>query len=68
MWRLGWAPNNANRWQMEFNSVFKGLKVKHYLTYLASASLETEAVCFWDKCTHEVDSTTLIGRMMMLEV
>jgi hypothetical protein len=25
MWRIGWAPNNANRWQMGFNAVFKGL-------------------------------------------
>ena len=25
MWRIGWAPNNASRWQMEFNSAFKEL-------------------------------------------
>ena len=24
-WRIGWAPNNASRWQMGFNSAFKGL-------------------------------------------
>jgi len=24
-WRIWWAPNNASRWQMEFNSAFKGL-------------------------------------------
>jgi hypothetical protein len=24
-WRKWWAPNNASRWQMEFNSAFKGL-------------------------------------------
>jgi hypothetical protein len=24
-WRIWWAPNNASRWQMGFNSVFKGL-------------------------------------------
>jgi len=24
MWRIGGGPNNANRWQMGFNSVFKG--------------------------------------------
>ena len=24
-WRIGWAPNNARRWQMGFNSAFKGL-------------------------------------------
>jgi len=25
-WRIWWAPNNANKWQMGFNSAFKGLK------------------------------------------
>ena len=24
-WRLWWAPNNASRWLIEFNSAFKGL-------------------------------------------
>jgi hypothetical protein len=22
MWRIGWAPNNASKWQMELNSAF----------------------------------------------
>jgi len=26
MWRIGWAPNNASKWQMEFNLAFKGLR------------------------------------------
>jgi hypothetical protein len=25
MWRIWWAPNNASKWQMVFNSAFKGL-------------------------------------------
>ena len=25
MWRKGWAPNDASKWQMGFNSAFKGL-------------------------------------------
>jgi hypothetical protein len=25
-WRIWWAPNNASRWRMGFNLVFKGLK------------------------------------------
>jgi len=24
MWRIGRVPNNARRWQMGFNSLFKG--------------------------------------------
>jgi len=27
-WRKWWTPNNASKWQMGFNSVFKGLKRK----------------------------------------
>jgi len=25
MWRIWWAPDNASKWQMVFNSAFKGL-------------------------------------------
>ena len=25
MWRIWWAPNNASKWQVGFNSAFKGL-------------------------------------------
>ena len=25
-WKIRWAPNNASRWQMGFNSALKGLK------------------------------------------
>ena len=25
MWSIGWAPNNASKWQMGFNLAFKGL-------------------------------------------
>jgi len=31
MWRIGWAPNNASRWQMGFNSAFKGLKNRNFI-------------------------------------
>jgi len=24
-WKIWWTPNNASRWQMGFNSAFKGL-------------------------------------------
>jgi len=27
MWRIWWAPDNASRWQMEFNLAFKGLNI-----------------------------------------
>jgi hypothetical protein len=28
MWRIGWARNNASKWQLRFKSVFKGLILK----------------------------------------
>ena len=28
-WRIWWAPTNASKWQMGFNSAFKGLRQKH---------------------------------------
>jgi hypothetical protein len=28
-WRIGQAPNNASKWQMGFNSVFKRLKLSN---------------------------------------
>jgi AAA+ ATPase superfamily predicted ATPase len=30
-WIIGWAPNNANKWQMGFNLAFKGLIWNHFL-------------------------------------
>ena len=30
-WKIWWAPNNASRWQMGFNSAYKGLISKHLL-------------------------------------
>jgi hypothetical protein len=32
MWKIGWAPNNASRWQMGFNSAFKRLNLKKQRT------------------------------------
>jgi hypothetical protein len=39
MWRIGWAPNNASKWEMEYNSVFKGLKWQEKPQYLACTIL-----------------------------
>jgi hypothetical protein len=30
MWKIWWATNNASKWQMGFNSVFKGLTINCY--------------------------------------
>jgi hypothetical protein len=28
-WRIWWARNNASKWQMGFNSVFKGVNIAY---------------------------------------
>jgi len=33
MWRIWWAPNNARKWKMGFNSALKGLKVNPMVTF-----------------------------------
>jgi hypothetical protein len=33
-WNIGWAPNNASKWQMKFNSAFKGLLRKLIASFM----------------------------------
>ena len=40
-WRIWWAPNNASRWQMGFNSTFKGLIVTIKRTIFRKVRTET---------------------------
>jgi len=49
-WRIGWAPNNASRWQMGFNLAFKGLifQLMHTIYTLQKAlkfTLKTLNIC-----------------------
>jgi len=46
MWRIWWAPNNASKWQMGFNSAFKGL-IFYYVT--------STSWCFYLKKVTECD-------------
>jgi hypothetical protein len=39
MWRIWWAPNKASRWQMGFNSVFKGLKHVWWLAWMKGSDI-----------------------------
>jgi len=38
MWRIWWAPNNASKWQMGFNSAFKGL-IGSFETFVSHVSV-----------------------------
>ena len=51
MWRIWWAPTNASKWQMGFNSAFKGLTsgihwqfTILYKTYHCPSSEKTKSV------------------------
>jgi hypothetical protein len=64
MWRIGWAPNNASRWQMGFNSVFKvlnpqskGNTVNNFVTSLLSKILRWRT---------QFSSTTTFGLLIFL--
>jgi len=37
-WRIWWAPNNASRWQVGFNSAFKELNKKNLELEIGSAT------------------------------
>ena len=41
MWRIWWAPNNASKGQMRFNSAFNGLK---YTSVLENSELKCTIV------------------------
>jgi hypothetical protein len=43
-WRIWWAPNNGSRWQMGFNSAFKGLK--GFLPHIGFGNNKKEPLCY----------------------
>jgi len=54
-WRITWAPNNASKWQIGFNSAFKGLKYS--------------GVRYNERCYNEwiLQRTVFINRIRMLQ-
>jgi len=38
-WRIWWAPNNASKWQVGFNSAFKGLIIQISIMVVSSLCL-----------------------------
>jgi len=47
-WKIWWAPNNAGKWQMGFNSMFKVLKT------LGKEIWVYKITCCWRLCWTEV--------------
>jgi hypothetical protein len=54
MWNIGRVPNNVSKWQMGFNSAFKGLKVHIYDS--TSLNYSYNEKCF-DKMCKENQNT-----------
>jgi hypothetical protein len=53
-WRIWWAPNNVSRWQMGFNSAFKGLN------YVTTSTSIRQNRAFSIVNGHKVDKQVLI--------
>jgi hypothetical protein len=43
-WKIWWAPNNASKWRMGFNSSFKGLITRMWVENTASLSPQRHSV------------------------
>ena len=59
-WRIRWAPNNANKWQMGFNSAFKGL----INTWICSKDLRV----LWRQARELISNPNLTARITLLSL
>jgi len=55
-WKIRWALNNASRWQMGFNSSFKGLIRVHFPAIRYSCYLHIRSILtiFWHHCNSNI--------------
>jgi hypothetical protein len=60
-WIIWWAPNNASRWQMEFNSAFKGLILDTVLHLVYACCIETR----WSYGSKAAVRTEHCGRFLI---
>jgi hypothetical protein len=44
MWSIGWAPNNASKWQMGYNLAFKGLRDSDVLVWVRGQRKMSQAL------------------------
>ena len=60
-WKIWWAPNNASKWQMGFNSAFKGLSRLHCLHHGCASHSPAEnlwtLIALYAKFTLSVSTT-----------
>ena len=63
-WKIGWAPNNASKWQMGFNSAFKGLKWIIFVSSVPSVGLHTSCI----NCSTNFRCQQSAGEFIFIEV
>ena len=56
-WKIWWAPNNASRWQMGFNSAFKGFN---------KLTLHQQNIIFHSQCNVLIATITSIVTVLNL--
>ena len=56
MWRIRWAPNNASKWKMGFNSACKGLISPYRRCQRAHSGISLNVVC----CMHPAYFTVVV--------
>jgi len=44
-WRIWWAPNNASKWQVGFNSAFEGLTAVFAIVFSTGLKICEEILC-----------------------
>jgi len=64
-WRIRWAPNTVSKWQMGFNSVFKGLNLhlslsSHFVFGIVWLTLRSN---LW-KSLHELTCMLLVQKVL----
>jgi hypothetical protein len=70
-WRIWWTPNNASKWQMGFNSAFKGLKWLKFESgqlppLIQTSYLRPHRVVFWPRINLAFTNLTFIGPCIVI--
>jgi len=59
-WRIWWASNNASRWQMGFNSAFKGLINQNSIQHKIKNRLDSGST--WYQLVQKLLSFNLLSK------
>jgi hypothetical protein len=75
MWRIRWAPNNARKWQMGFNSAFKRLRNtgiinsttrSHLVGYFYTICRNWNLEALSDRKSHNAHAVLTLPELMIL--